>query len=81
LDLKPGKLTEWRLRRLMTQRDLAKAAGISEAAINRLEQGLNPPRVSTVRKLAEALNVSPDELIDLDIDREGETQRLSSSDH
>lgn len=63
MQLQPDRLKAIRLRRLMTQRELARAAGLSEAAINRLEQGLNPARVSTVRKIAEALKVSAREFV------------------
>ena len=47
----------------MTQRELAAVSGVSLATIVRLEQGRQPPRISTVRKLANALEVEPAELI------------------
>ncbi len=37
--------------------------GIAQATISNLEQGNRPARLSTVRKLAEALDVEPRELM------------------
>ncbi len=58
------RLREWRERRALTQRDLAGQAGVTTASINRIENGVHEARLSTVRKLADALGVSVDELID-----------------
>lgn len=57
------RLKEWRERRLLTQRELAVAAGMTAATINRIERGLHAARISTVRKLAAALKVDPDNLL------------------
>ncbi|MDP9358350.1 MAG: helix-turn-helix domain-containing protein [Chloroflexota bacterium] len=57
------KLREWRERRLLTQRELAEKVGMSVGQINRIERGIHEPRFSTIRKLAEALEVEPDELV------------------
>lgn len=46
-----------------SQQTLAERAGISENALNALEQGKSQPRVSTVKKLADALEVSVSELL------------------
>ncbi len=55
------RLAEWRDRKLMTQEELAQAAGVSRVTVNRAERG---ERVSyeTVRGLASALGVSTDDL-------------------
>ena len=54
---------EWRRYRAVSQADLAQRAGVTEATISRLEQpGHSPPRPSTIRKLADALEISPHEL-------------------
>jgi transcriptional regulator with XRE-family HTH domain len=58
LNLKPV-----RERRLLTQVELAEKAGVSRVAISRIESG-GHARISTVRRLAEALNVEPEELIE-----------------
>ena len=57
------KLREVRERLFVTQADLAQRTGIAEATISRLENGAQRPRISTVRKLAEALNVAPEDLV------------------
>ncbi len=56
------RLRELRLMKFMTQRELAALSGVSLATIVRLEQGRQPPRISTVRKLAKVLEVEPGEL-------------------
>jgi transcriptional regulator with XRE-family HTH domain len=40
-----------------SQETLAKRAGLSETAVNHLEQGKTKARVSTIAKLAKALSV------------------------
>ncbi len=57
------RLREWRERRLLTQRELAEQVGMSTGQINRIENGIHEPRFTTIRKLAVALNVSPEELV------------------
>jgi transcriptional regulator with XRE-family HTH domain len=52
-----------RQRRFLTQAELAERAGMSETTVNRLENQLQDARISTVRRLAEALGVQPEELI------------------
>ncbi len=53
----------WRTLRTLTQVQLAEKAGISPAALVRIENDQADPHVSTIRKLSEALNVSPEQLI------------------
>jgi transcriptional regulator with XRE-family HTH domain len=49
----------------MTQHELARAAGVDPTAIIRIERGYTEePRISTLRKLAEALDLQIGELID-----------------
>ena len=57
-----GNLLALRSRRFMTQVELAKAAGVSPTTINRVETGKMDPRFSTIKKLAAALGVTPEEL-------------------
>lgn len=40
----------------MSQSDLAEATGLNEATLSNIESGRTDPRVSTVGKIAEALN-------------------------
>ena len=58
----PG-LKRCRERALLTQAELAERSGVAEVTINRLERGRHEARFSTVRKLAAALGVEPDELV------------------
>ncbi|NQT73582.1 MAG: helix-turn-helix transcriptional regulator [Chloroflexi bacterium] len=55
-------LKELRKKRVLSQRDLADISGVSHATINRLENGLQEPRFKTIRKLAKALKVKPNEI-------------------
>ena len=55
-----------RLRTLnaLTQGELAEKAGLTTAAVARIERDETEPRPSTLRKLSEALNVQPRDLIE-----------------
>ena len=57
------RLKELRIRRALTQEELAQAAGIGKNTVNRLERDLTEPRPPTLRKLARALDVDPAELV------------------
>jgi transcriptional regulator with XRE-family HTH domain len=58
-----NRLKELRIRRAMTQNELAEAAGIGKNTVNRIERNHTEPRPPTLRKLADALRVDPAELI------------------
>jgi len=49
--------------RALSQRELAARAGLSVTTVNRIEIGQRKPMPKTVRKLARALGVSPQELL------------------
>ncbi len=53
-----------RLRRAMSQRQLAEAAGMSQRAIVDLETNKREPHPSTLGKLSKALEVEPGELLE-----------------
>jgi transcriptional regulator with XRE-family HTH domain len=55
---------ESRKRRLLSQRELAQLAGVSTATVNYIELAKIRPHPSTLRKLAEALEVKPEELVE-----------------
>ena len=55
-------LREVRLRRLLSQRELAKRAGVVQRTIVEAEAGRQVPRLATMRKLSEALGVAPEEV-------------------
>ena len=58
-----GKLRELRQLRVRTLRELEEESGVSYNTIWRLENGYRQARPSTIRKLATALGVKPEELI------------------
>ena len=47
----------------LSQRELAEQAKLSVTTVNRIETGQRKPMPRTVRKLAEALGVTPEELL------------------
>jgi len=49
--------------RALSRKDLAGQSDVDESTIYRAERGQTKLRPSTVRKLAQALGVSPDELM------------------
>jgi transcriptional regulator with XRE-family HTH domain len=56
------ELKRWRMRRAMTQIQLAERCGLSPATIVRIERNQREPQPSTIRKLADALDIDPSEL-------------------
>ena len=56
------ELKRWRMRRAMTQIQLAERCGLSPATIVRIERDQREPQPSTIRKLADALDIDPSEL-------------------
>jgi len=58
-----GHLKRIRETRVLSRKDLAEKSDVDESTIYRAERGQTKLRPSTVRKLAQALDVSPDELI------------------
>ena len=57
------KVKRLRDERALTQEELANKAGLTVAALSRIERNNAEPRPTTRRKLAEALGVGPSELI------------------
>ena len=60
------KLRQWRERRLMTLRALGERSGVQFHTIHAIEAGKQEPRISTIKKLVEALGIPPEELLTLD---------------
>lgn len=54
----------WREHFKLTQAELSKKAGMKQSGLARLECGSTTPRKSTLIKLAEALGISVDQLIE-----------------
>ncbi len=57
------KLKELRRRRVLTLEELAEKADIGRNTIWRLEHGVMGAQPRTIRKLAKALGVEPEELV------------------
>jgi transcriptional regulator with XRE-family HTH domain len=57
-----GRLRAWRLKRGMTQVELAAASRVSQVAISRYEAGAREPSLTILLALAEALKLRPDRL-------------------
>ena len=58
------RLRYWRQRRSLSQEELEQASGVSRSTIIKLEAG-RPAWPRTIRKLATALRVKPEELLAL----------------
>jgi transcriptional regulator with XRE-family HTH domain len=57
------RLRDLRKRALLTQRELADKSGVGVTTIIRIERNQVEPQGSTIRKLARALSVAPEELV------------------
>jgi transcriptional regulator with XRE-family HTH domain len=57
------RLKNLRVRRALTQQELADRARIGKNTVNRIERNEGEPHMSTLRKLAKALDVDPSELV------------------
>ena len=56
-------LKRQRVRRALTQEELARKARLTTASVPRIERNETEPRMSTLRKLAKALDIDPAELV------------------
>lgn len=61
-------LQRWRLRKFMTQAQLVTASGVSRTTIVRAETGESSVSVANIKRLADALAITPDELVRVDPD-------------
>ena len=57
-----AKLRDIRVKRVLSQADLAEKANLTTETICRLERGHRKPYFKTIRKLAKALKVKPEEI-------------------
>jgi transcriptional regulator with XRE-family HTH domain len=57
------RLRDLRKRALLTQRELADKSGVGVTTIIRIERNQVEPHGRTIRRLAEALKVAPEELV------------------
>jgi transcriptional regulator with XRE-family HTH domain len=63
MEVDMARLRELRRRRVLTLEELAERAGVGRNTIWRLEHGVMGAQPRTIRKLAKALNVEPEELV------------------
>ena len=52
-------LRDCRRRQLLSLADLAAASGVSQRAIGAIERGLSVPRLSTIRRISDVLDIEP----------------------
>jgi transcriptional regulator with XRE-family HTH domain len=57
------RLRQLRVEQALTLRALGELSGVAYDTINKLELGWRPAHASTIRRLADALNVEPGELM------------------
>ena len=57
-------LREIRLKKKMSQGDIAEKLGVHRSYISGLERGKRNPSLLTIKKMAEALSVNPKELVE-----------------
>lgn len=58
------KLREARERLGLTQEEVAQRSGVHVTEVSRMEAGKRDPKISTLRKLAKAVEVKPGQLLD-----------------
>ena len=63
MQVDPSKLRHLREENVLSQRDLARLAGLTHATVWKLENGPANAHPKTIRKLAQALGVEPRELV------------------
>jgi len=63
MEVEVAKLRELRRRRVLTLEELAEKADVGRNTIWRLEHGVMGAQPRTIRKLAKALGVEPEELV------------------
>lgn len=59
-------LRAWRLRRLLTQAELIEKSGVSRTTVVRAESAGGSVSIANIRRLADALSLTPDELVHRD---------------
>jgi HTH-type transcriptional regulator, competence development regulator len=62
--VKLTRLKDVRQRKALTQQQLAEKAGVNRVTIARIEGGKDEPLPTTLRKVADALGVDPEELLE-----------------
>jgi transcriptional regulator with XRE-family HTH domain len=63
MEVDVSKMKALRHERVLSQRELAHMAGLTQMTVWRLENGYRHARPGTIRKLAQVLDVEPKELV------------------
>lgn len=63
-DLERKYLEEWRKAKYWSQSDLSKAAEVSQSIVSRIEKGEKIGRFATLVKIADALGVKPEQILE-----------------
>jgi transcriptional regulator with XRE-family HTH domain len=63
MEVDVSKMKALRQERVLSQRELARMAGLTQMTVWRLENGYRDARPGTIRKLAQVLGVEPKELV------------------
>lgn len=61
------RIRKYRELRGLSQKDLADLIGVSNSRVSNWEQGINRPNADIISDLCKALDVSPSELLDIQI--------------
>lgn len=62
-----GVLRKWRTRRGFTQHELARRANLQRSYISDVERGERNTSLQSIKKLADALNISPQRLFQFEM--------------
>ncbi len=60
----PSMIRAWREYFGMTQKELARRAGMTQSALARLEKADSKPRIGTLKKVAAAMDITIEQLTD-----------------
>ena len=55
-------IKKWRRSRWLTQAELAEKVGVTHWTISNWEKGIKPPSLRNMRRLAEALGITPEQI-------------------
>lgn len=62
-----SRIRKYRENKGLSQKDLADLIGVSNSRISNWEQGINRPNADIVADICKALNISPSELLDVQL--------------
>jgi transcriptional regulator with XRE-family HTH domain len=67
MEVDVAKLKRLRQEQVLSQRELARTAGLTHQTVWRLENGFSEARPATIRKLASVLEVEPKDLVKMEV--------------